>query len=322
MCKTTRKTTTKTTMTIKEFANELIVTLHQRFPELFEGARFAIHTVPKQGGICLTGITVRMKDSQIAPCYYIDEQYNKYMAGMSLSEAVSDMVNTIREYTPAIPDFAVSEITEFEKVKDIIVPKLIDGRSGKNDAYLDNKVRTRIPGTDLIVIYLIDLSKDETSSMTIPVTIPLFEQWSTSLEELHLAAINNGNRLKPPYIADLVTVLMGTDPLPLEDLSTSVPMLILTNASKVNGASVILYPGLIPMLMDYFPQGIWLLPSSIHEWIILQKSFCDNPADLKDTVTAINTSHVAPEDQLSDSVYTLDKDGNLVTVMVDTTVIE
>lgn len=322
MGKTTCKTMTKTTMTIKEFANELIVTLHQRFPELFKNARFDIHTVPKQGGICLTGITVRMKDSQIAPCYYIDEQYNKVMAGMPFSMAVSDLADTIRKYATVVPDFDVTELCEFGKVKDIIVPKLMDGRLGKNDAYLEDKVRSRIPGTDLIVIYLIDLSKDETRSMTIPVTLPLFEQWSISLEELHLAAINNGSRLKPPYIADLPSVLMGTDPLPLEDLSTSAPMLILTSESKEHGASVILYPGLVPMLLDYFPQGIWLLPSSIHEWILLQKSFFDNPADLKEMVTTINTSYVVPEDRLSDNVYTLDKEGNLVTVMVDTTVIE
>ena len=89
---------------------------------------------------------------------------------------------------------------------------------------------------------------------------------------------------------------------------------VLTNRDKMQGASAILYPEAAKMLQTRFPNGVWLLPSSIHEWIVVSKEISDDTASLKSMVTTINAVEVLPADQLSDNVYTLDADSRLTEV--------
>ena len=104
-------------MTIREFADELINTLKTTFPDLFEHASFAVQTVPKPGNLLLTGITVNFHGSNIAPCYYIDEQYNKCLEGTPLSIVASDLAETIRQTSDFQPNIDITAIQDFASAK-------------------------------------------------------------------------------------------------------------------------------------------------------------------------------------------------------------
>lgn len=65
-------------------------------------------------------------------------------------------------------------------------------------------------------------------------------------------------------------------------------------------------------MADFFSamgcEGYYILPSSIHEMLLLpNKSF--EPEELQKMVAEINATGVEPEDRLTDSVYYYDKDG-------------
>ena len=140
-------------MTITEFANELIATLKTSFPDLFEHATFAVHTVPKPGNVLLTGITVSFHDSNIAPCYYIDEQYNQWLNGMPVTAAASDLAEVIRKTNDIPCNIDVNFIRNFESARDHIFPRLIDTRPGRNIDYVADRVCNPVPGTSISVLY-------------------------------------------------------------------------------------------------------------------------------------------------------------------------
>lgn len=293
-------------MTIQEFAGQVIETLQAKFPEYFRDAEFQIQQVAKPGNLILTGIGIRMKDTPISPLYYIDSALQN---GQSAEETAKEIASQIAKQSSLPDSIDVNFVSDFESAKQFIVPRLIDIRPGKNDAYIKNRVMTQFPFVSIGIIYDIALPNNKTSAMSIPVTKALQLTWNASTKAIHDAAIQNGPRIRPLKIASLAEML-GL-PFELDDMA---PMTVLTNSVGVNGASAILYPATKELLEERFPNGFVLIPSSVHEWIIISKDLSTDTMRLLDMVKTINANEVLPEDQLADDVFTLDDEGHLISI--------
>ena len=83
------------------------------------------------------------------------------------------------------------------------------------------------------------------------------------------------------------------------------PMTVLTTKGAVNGAGILFCDSVLQKihekLGDYF-----VLPSSIHELIIVPVSEGIDRDELTEMVKTINATEVAPADRLSDKVYLYD----------------
>ena len=307
-----------TTKTITDFANELIEAIKTIIPDM-QDAEFQVQQVKKPGNLTLTGIIIRVKNLPVAPCYYIDEEYTKHLNGTPIADIASRVATAMKSSAAPASDIDISLITDFDKAKSYIIPRLIDIRPGKNDGYLKDRVCNPIAGTQIGIIYDLDIPSTQ-AEMTVGVTNTLLDMWNLSAEDLHELAIQNGSKIRPIYFSDMFSMLNDLSPLPFPEAEPDATMFVLTCKNKTHGASVILYPETIEMLHTRFPKGFWLLPSSVHEWIIVHKSVGD-PDMLKEMVMTINASEVLPADQLADEVFTLDSAGNLIVAM-DSTVIE
>ena len=307
-----------TSKTITDFASELIEEIKTIIPDM-QDAEFQVQQVKKPGNLTLTGIIIRVKNLPVAPCYYIDEEYTKHLNGAPIADIASRVATAMKSSAAPASDIDISLITDFDKAKSYIIPRLIDIRPGKNDGYLKDRVCNPIAGTQIGIIYDLDIPSTH-AEMTVGVTNTLLEMWQLTTDELHELAIQNGSKIRPIYFSDMFSMLNDLSPLPFPEAEPDATMFVLTCKNKTHGASVILYPETIEMLHTRFPKGFWLLPSSVHEWIIVHKDLGD-PDMLKEMVMAINASEVLPADQLADEVFTLDSAGNLIVAM-DSTVIE
>ncbi len=63
---------------------------------------------------------------------------------------------------------------------------------------------------------------------------------------------------------------------------------------RVNGASVLAYPNLQEQLESVFPQGCYLLPSSLHEMIIIPKDLGMTPKEMGEMVREVNQKEGSP----------------------------
>ena len=81
-------------------------------------------------------------------------------------------------------------------------------------------------------------------------------------------------------------------------------MTVLTNRLGRFGAGAVLCEGIQEQLDAIYPEGSYLLPSSIHEWIAVGKD--NDPKWLQQMVKDINRTVLCPQDILSDNVYTLE----------------
>lgn len=99
--------------------------------------------------------------------------------------------------------------------------------------------------------------------------------------------------------------MIGMEDFEPDDLY--VPMLIVTNKKGYRGASSILDENTIRKIATRFEtKKLVMLPSSIHECIVIPYDEAVSMEKLNDMVRSVNSSDVEPEDILSDKAYILE----------------
>jgi len=174
---------------------------------------------------------------------------------------------------------------------------------------------------DLAIVYKVLVNKDETGTGTIPVTNSHMEYWGLTEEQLYETAIKNSNMFEPPFIDDMDRVAAemlrerGMTEEEIEEFQADVhpKMYIISNASKVNGASAIVYSDALQQVAEMMGSDLYILPSSIHE--VLAVSVEDRELeDLEEMVRSVNQTDVSPEEVLSDNVYKYDSESRTLSL--------
>ena len=80
-------------------------------------------------------------------------------------------------------------------------------------------------------------------------------------------------------------------------------MYVLTNREKRYGAAALLYSGQISELADQVESDLLILPSSVHEVLLLPDDHRQEYTFYRQMVREVNTTHVEPEEVLSYSLY-------------------
>lgn len=187
----------------------------------------------------------------------------------------------------------------------------------KNAAVLSDMPHRNI--LDLSVIYYVVMGQDENGIASIKINNQMLSRWGVTEDMLWDIAKANTERMFPVKVASLFQMMMGL--MDDEEMFYDMPqpenedILVLTNASGINGASCLLYKGVLQALADRFDSDIFILPSSIHECLIANASVGMSPAELKEMVMEVNATCVAQDEILSDSVYCFHREtGNLLLV--------
>ena len=133
------------------------------------------------------------------------------------------------------------------------------------------------------------------------------EEWGYTLEELEKTAAFNTPRLFPVSfqpIEELVRELIGEELWKRErDDPSLIPMHVLTNKNKLFGAACILYPQVLWAISQTLQDDLYILPSSIHECIIVPMSVKCSRNELQKIVKEINETQVPKAEILSNHVF-------------------
>ena len=258
----------------------------------------------KNNGVVAIGLSIRNKGGNTAPIVYLEDYYRQYCVGESI-EALTEHLLNISRSAPPVPMWNYEDILDFRKVRHQIVYKLI---SAKRNQKLLREV-PNLPMMDFAIVFyvLVQTKKGECGSVLIRNTH--MNYWELPISLLYQCAKENTPKLCPYRIFPLSELV--------EDyLGTSVPkspLIVLSNENGINGASAILYPQMPKRIYEYVGRNYYLLPSSIHEFLIVPENEMTDPQNLKEIVQDVNENHIAREELLSDSVYYFD--GNIITKM-------
>ena len=141
-------------------------------------------------------------------------------------------------------------------------------------------------------------------------------RWKVTASDLYKLAVANMQRLWEGVVEPVQDMIfeMADDQMAEEygvfleenEGAREMPLYVLTNAIRLNGASVLFYTDCLKSFADSVGRDIFVLPSSIHEVILVPESFGLEPERMQEMVKEINQTGVAPEEVLSDSVYYFD----------------
>ena len=100
----------------------------------------------------------------------------------------------------------------------------------------------------------------------------------------------------------------GVDENSEESFSDSVPMYVLSNQRRVEGAACMLYPNLVRDFAEAVGSSFYIIPSSVHELLLLPTAHLEESSEIKNMIREINDTQVSTEEILSYSLYLYDKD--------------
>ena len=270
-----------------------------------------VRRVKKNNDMQLTGLVIKSMDNGICPAIYLEQFFEKYQEGEKM-EKILEEIAEMRMRGDLMDSFDVSRITDFEKVKDNIVPRLVSRTW--NEGRLQDKPYTEI--ADLAVTYHILVDNDGVGNASTVINNKIMDLWDIDINKIHELAVKNMARLLPSTFQPMYSFLVSEfDCMSEEDIGSMVPqeelMFVLTNNQKLNGAAAVLDKDIMNMVVEKMGEDFYILPSSVHELIIVRADMGAGVEALNKMVCEVNGSQVAWEEQLSDHVYRYTLEGGL-----------
>ncbi|MDO4343854.1 MAG: DUF5688 family protein [Eubacteriales bacterium] len=267
---------------------------------LGEEVQVQIHQIMKNNSVILDGLSVSERDSGIAPTIYVNDFYREYCNGMTMPEILDCIENIYHKSQVKLP-FDTAFYADFEKVRSNLACRLIN--RARNEELLKRIPHRPFLNLEMVVYYRFE--DNMLGNGTILVYESHRKSWRVTEEELFAAARENTLRLQPEEFLSMDSVLSRyhMEDLAPEKKAQRQPMYVLSNKDGAFGAACILFDSVLKKIGDRLGGNFWVLPSSIHECIIVPESIPMKKEELQAMVREINRNEVDEEEYLSDEIY-------------------
>ena len=300
-------------MDYREFTGAVEDQMNRR---LKGGVQASLYTAVKNNGKERTGVLIESPGINISPTIYLEEYFEDYQKGKCLGMIVDEILgfyDSIKREGP----WDCEMLKNYDGVKDRIVFKLVN--TLKNRKFLSTVPHRSYLDLSVVFYVLLEVTADGTAAMT--VSERHMEQWKVTTDILWSDALRNVKRLLP---AEFVTMnhalkemlrgreeseVSGNDSgndsgnLLLGKGTERDGMYILSNSLRSYGAACIAYPHILEMIGEILRRDYYVLPSSVHEVIIVPWSPGLDIRELDEMVREINVTQVAEEEVLSSHAY-------------------
>lgn len=266
-----------------------------------------VQEVRKNNNVVLHGMSILRKGQNVSPTIYLDSFYEMMEEGTDMEHIVKKILEV---YVRGLPrgNVDMEFFKDFESVRDRIVYRLVNRE--KNRELLQEI--PHVDFLDLAVCFCYSYENPEIGEGMILIHNTHLEMWQTSHRELMRLAERNTPRLMPAWLCSMDSALNGIlDEEALAQLrqmqrETGKYMYVLSNDRRCQGAAAILYPGMLARAAQQMGGSFYILPSSIHEVILLRDETQSGGRQLHEMIEDINRNQLREEEVLSDYAYLYD----------------
>lgn len=304
-------------MNFEEFINTIKDTIKEYLPEDYRDAEVNILENRKLN-TNYTGLTVTREGDTLAPTINLNNLFDSYSKHPEHSiTAVMQEVASVIQHTPET--FDIGRIMDYDRVKKNLFMRL--SAAEKNKDLLEHAPHIR--KEDLAITFHIMLDQSDKGTATTMINDNMMEAYGIDLDQLYQVALLNSPVICPAQIENMGEALSrmmiedmksaGAPPEVIQEMEKDLkesnkdnPMTIITNDRLVDGASAIFYPGVMDLVGERMKGDYFILPSSVHETLVVPDDGRVSLQELTDMVKEVNMTQVNPEDQLTDQVYHYD----------------
>ncbi len=258
--------------------------------------------VSKNNAVKTEGILIQNNRQKIGVTIYVPEDS---FENATISE-IADFV--CHEYQIALTSKnPINRIEDFEDSQFVlsnVVYQLINEQ--KNANFLDSVPHKEF--LDLALIYRVVLSAGDEGISSYVVSNDFLSKIEISIEELDKAA--KENTIKRFAVSCLT--LEEVVGVPFKGEKAIPQIYVLTNSIVTNGAVLMTYHSVLSDLAEKLDGNLIILPSSIHEVLVMAEDVDLSITDLRSMVESVNQKEVLAEEFLSNSVYRFVRDTGVI----------
>ena len=263
--------------------------------------RVNVKDVEKANGMSYRGIEVSDQQAGMGVTINMDKHYKMYLGGKSVDEIADLVQQQAADAFERRPDVDMSRLKDYESLCSNVMMEAVSRE--KNAEYLQNIPHFDM--ADLSIIYRLNVGRDRNHDIgVVTVDNQLLSSMGVSQDQFQKDVFEQAIAGEPPILKSLAEVLdmnfMGDDSEPEGGL------FLATNRDALYGASVIAIPGFLDQAADKLGGSFYILPSSVHEVLLLRNDEEVDVREMESMVQEINAAIVSPEEQLSDRVYHYD----------------
>lgn len=267
-------------------------------------AKVVLENTIKNNGIERCGISIRGK-SNLALVVYMEKFYEEYKSGKTIGEIVYE-ITKINEKNRKEKSLDIDFFRDYEKVKKKLVWRLVNHE--RNKKRLEDI--PHIPCMDLEMVFYCEMYDETLGNISILIQNEHCDLWKIDAEQIKEDAIENTQRILPAQCKHLSEVMLCE-----KNENTEEGMYVLSNQHLTYGAAAMLYPGELEKFSEKKGCNLYILPSSVHEVLLLPDRGKEDPKMLMKMVRKINREMVSEEEILSDAVYYYDKERKEIRVL-------
>ena len=269
----------------------------------------------KNNGWKRDAIVIRTKEERMTPVIYPESLYQQHLQGACWEE----MVKNIWEYyehqlTFAESYFHVDDICNWEKIKERLFVKVV--ATDMNRGILETVIhKEKLDLSVIVYAKLGDMDDELLTSFLVKKEQP--QIWNRSEDEVFETAWQNTRQQQILFMSmnEVISSMMSEEERSLifdgdPDRMESI-LYVLTNTYKNLGAVYMLFPDIMDRIADELGGDLYILPSSIHEVLIMKVTDMYEIPQLRQIIHEVNVTQLSLEQRLSEQVYRYCKETGL-----------
>lgn len=238
---------------------------------------------------------------EASPVIYLDAWHEKLCGGKGFGETVEEIWGLYLQHAGKTP-LDKGEFMDWKRVRKKVSVRLVHYQ--KNREMLEDMPHRRF--LDLAEAYYFTAETCMDGFAAVLITDSHMDYWGICQRELREAAYENHKKNGGTKIQTMDKVIREMLGAPADSGCSPMQMYVATNRFKLGGAAAMLFAGEFSGLAQELGSDLYILPSSIHEILLLPVS-AGKPEELAEIVKEVNRTQVMPEERLSDSVYLYDR---------------
>lgn len=302
-------------MNYEEYRTELLDALEKKKRP---GTTVRCHTVEKNNGVTMEGLTITFDEEEVSPVYYPGSLYRSDLTEKDVEEMAVEMLDERNHHR--FRNITSTRLS-FEEAVHSIYYRVVNYRANQK-FFLSHPCRRFL---DLACTFWFTPGFLKDEGCTIAVTGEQMTAWGMDAEHLFRIAAVNTPRDYPAVFMPLIEAITKNGLHAVHEQTAGEkeifrpeyredPSVILTNRSGQFGASCMLYRHVFEQAAEEAGCDLFVIPSSVHELIVLPADGSIGMEDLNATVRHVNRTALQREDMLSDHVYLYDRDEKMLTM--------
>jgi len=247
-------------------------------------------------------LSVTPKGSSIGVNANLDEIFHAMERGRDYNEVLSGVTESLKGSLEHMPKLQVSDLTNYAEMKNKLAMEVVSAE--RNAKMLQNVPHEQME--DIAVVYRLVLNSSKGASSTVLVTNDLMDKFGITHEQLHDDAMKNAPLIRPAEIKGMEETLNEMQGGPALEPDPDEILFVAGVPDQSHGAAVIAYPNFFEDAAEKLGGDYFIIPSSIHEVLLVKDTGEMNSRDLAAMIKEVNATEVAPEDVLTDHAYHYD----------------